>query len=263
MAAKRVVHKTPINHSLPRRNLSEILMPAMVVLLVVVAFMVGTLWQKVAELEKNGVSVKAAPGADPQAPAGPTIPVKAETLGLDPVTDKDHMKGSTTARLTWVEYSDLECPYCKQIHPSLQSLLTDYDGKIRWVYRHFPLESIHTKAPKESEAAECAAELGGETAFWKFIDRIYEVTPSNNGLDPAQLPVIAAFVGVNKTAFNTCLSSGKYTARVQANYDSGVKAGVSGTPANFLLDDKGNAWVISGAMPLTTLKQVVEAALKI
>lgn len=241
-------------------KLSNLIMPAMVGVIIVVAFMVGVLWQKVSYLEKYGVRALGETAQNPSAGENILASVKASDLNIPEVTEKDHIKG--TGKLTWIEYSDLECPFCKRIHSDLQKLVEEYDGQIAWVYRHYPIESLHPKALKEAEAAECAAELGGNDKFWAFVDRLFEITPANNGLDPKQLPQIAGDVGLSKSAFQTCLDSGRHAATVQSQYEGGTKAGVTGTPGNFLLDDKGNAWVISGAQPYTTIKQIVETALK-
>lgn len=246
-------------------DINKLLIPTLVVLLVISAFLVGSLYTKVSLLEKDGVPIKSLQAGDQTAPelatADPYTPVQASELNIPAVTDNDHIRGAKDAKLTWIEYSDLECPFCQRIHPDLQKLLSEYDGQVRWVYRHFPIASLHSKAPKEAEAAECAAELGGNDAFWKFVDRLFEVTPANDGLDLKQLPQIAADVGLNRSAFQTCLDSGKYADRVQADLDGGSGAGVSGTPGNFLLDDKGNAWIISGAQPYNVIKAVVDQAL--
>ncbi|HEY4512581.1 MAG TPA: thioredoxin domain-containing protein [Candidatus Paceibacterota bacterium] len=103
------------------------------------------------------------------------------------VTSADHIKGSLSASVKIVEYSDLECPFCKRFHTTMQEVMNTYnkDGKVAWVFRHFPLAQLHSKAPKEAEATECAAELGGNDGFWKFVDKINEITPSNNKLDQA------------------------------------------------------------------------------
>ncbi|HEY4512123.1 MAG TPA: thioredoxin domain-containing protein [Candidatus Paceibacterota bacterium] len=106
---------------------------------------------------------------------------------MEPVTAKDHIKGNSSAPVKIVEYSDLECPFCKRFHATMLEVMSTYgkDGKVAWVFRHFPLAQLHSKAPKEAEAAECAAELGGNDGFWKFVDKINELTPSNNKLDQA------------------------------------------------------------------------------
>jgi protein-disulfide isomerase len=106
---------------------------------------------------------------------------------MAPVTDKDHIKGDISAPVKIVEYSDLECPFCKRFHATMQEVVKSYDGKVAWVFRQFPLAQLHPKAVKEAEAAECVASLGGNAAFWKFIDKVEEVTPGNNKLDEAKI----------------------------------------------------------------------------
>lgn len=108
---------------------------------------------------------------------------------VKPVTATDHILGDINAPVKVVLYSDLECPFCKSFHQTMQEIMkSSYgtDKQVAWVFRNFPLKQLHSKAPKEAEALECAAELGGNDAFWKFLDKINEVTPSNNKLDQAQ-----------------------------------------------------------------------------
>ncbi len=162
----------------------------------------------------------------------PTTPDDiAADIKIRPVDATDHILGTPDAKVVFVEYSDTECPFCKRFHGSLQNLLTKYgkDGTMAWVYRHFPL-NIHQKAPKEAEALECAAELGGNTAFWKYTDTIYKITPGNDGLDPAELLKTAEAVGLNRTAFSSCLESGRHKARVDADMNDAINSGGRATP---------------------------------
>lgn len=188
-----------------------------------------------------------------------------------PVSSKDHIKGNLdTAEVVIVDYSDLECPYCKELHKTFAEIykLNENSGKIAWVYRHFPI-SIHEKAVKEAEASECVAELGGDKAFWDFISIIFEITPSNDGLDLAKLPDIADQVGVDKTSFKACLDSGKYTEKIKESYTNSLKlVGVEATPFSVLVvrgkvvplvDETGNGL---GAVPYTTMKALIDQFLK-
>ena len=97
------------------------------------------------------------------------------------------------------------------------------------VYRHFPLD-IHPKARKEAEATECAQDLGQPEDFWKFVDKIFEVTPSNNGLNPDELPKLAVQIGLNESRFKDCLATGKFTQKIQEDYDQGLKPGYRPPP---------------------------------
>ena len=85
---------------------------------------------------------------------------KDTTGEMRPLSSEDHILGNPKADVVIVEYSDLECPYCKLFQPTLQRVMDEYgkDGKVAWVYRHFPIDSLHPKAPKEAEASECANE---------------------------------------------------------------------------------------------------------
>lgn len=148
-----------------------------------------------------------------------------------PVTDEDYIRGSSTAAVTILDYSDLECPFCKRFHNVMKRLQDKYSGEeLAWVYRHFPLEQLHSKAPTEAHAAECAAELGGQQAFWDYTDRVFEVTPSNNGLDLDRLPEIAEEIGLERQAFVQCQESDRHQNKVQADLDDARAAGGSGTP---------------------------------
>lgn len=190
------------------------------------------------------------------APAQPTAPT-APTTQTFAIGNDDHIRGDANAQVTVVEFSDLECPFCKQFHPTMKQLLSEYGNKVRWVYKHFPLTSLHPKAQKEAEASECAWDQKGNDGFWSYVDKVYEVTPSNNGLDAAELPKIAEQVGLNKAKFEDCLNSGKFTQKVQADYQEGISKGVQGTPSNFV-----NGTPVAGAVPYDTLKSAVESALQ-
>jgi protein-disulfide isomerase len=183
------------------------------------------------------------------------------TLKIRPVGKDDHILGNYNAPVKIVEYSDLECPFCKRFHPVLKQILSDYGDKVAWVYRHFPLDSLHPKARKEAEAAECAAELGGNEKFWAYIDRLFEVTPSNNGLDLAELPQIAADVGLDRNRFEDCLQSGKYANKVDNDFKDGLAAGVTGTPTSIVISKDGTKIPINGALPLNQVKLIIDQAL--
>lgn len=147
----------------------------------------------------------------------------------------DYVRGDIDAPIMVIEYSDLECPACQYYHPILKEVFEHYNGELAWVYRHFPLTSIHPQAQQEAEAAECVGELGGSDAYYAFIDRIFEVTPGNNGLDLATLPDIAEYAGVDRAAFTQCYESGRYTEKVQNGYNEALSLGANGTPFSIIV----------------------------
>jgi protein-disulfide isomerase len=179
-----------------------------------------------------------------------------------PVSVDEHIWGDAKAPVKIVEFSDTECPFCKMFHPTMKAVVENYNGQIAWVYRHFPLDQIHPKARKEAEATECAGELGGNDKFWAYLDRLFEITPSNDGLNPAELPKIASHVGLKITDFNKCLNSGRYAKKVEDDYQDGLAAGAGGTPYSIVILPDGKKIVISGAQPLDNVKKILDLVLR-
>src|SRR5205823_5946094 len=163
---------------------------------------------------------------------------------VKPVNGEDHMLGSSSAPVRVIEFSDFECPFCKRFHATLKQLMDEYgkDGKVAWVYRHFPIDELHSKARKEAQAAECANELGGNKAFWAYADKIFEVTPSNDRLDLALLPQIAQEIGLDRAKFEACLDGdargGKYAAHIEADHQDASTSGGTGTPYTLVIGPK-------------------------
>ncbi len=183
---------------------------------------------------------------------------------MTPVTSKDHIRGNPDAPIKIVEYSDTECPFCKRFHTTMKEVIDTYgkDGKVAWVYRHFPLDQLHSKARKEAVALECANDQGGNDKFWEYADRLYEITPANNGLDLAELPKIAEYVGLDKTKFSTCLASTKYDKHIEDEVQNAQATGGNGTPWSIVVAKNGKKYPLSGAQPYASIKQLIETALQ-
>ncbi len=184
--------------------------------------------------------------------------VAAPPAAVPDVTDNDHIRGAKNANVTIVEYSDFECPFCKRFHPTVQQAMKEYEGKIRWIYRHFPLDSIHPNARPEAEAAECVARLAGSDKFWEYTDKIFERTTSNGlGFALDKLVPLAKEIGVDEKKMKTCVDKKETASAVEDQYQGGVAAGVRGTPGSFV-----NGIELGGAVPYEELKRVIEQALK-
>lgn len=182
---------------------------------------------------------------------------------MNPITEDDHILGNPNAEIIIVEYSDFECPFCKNFHITMNRIIEEYgpSGTVAWVYRHFPLDSIHTKARIEAVASECAAELGGNDAFWAYTNRFFEVTPSNDQTDIENvIPAVAKEVGLNEEKFLSCLDSGKYDQHIQDDLDDAIATGGRGTPWSIILLPNGKQTVISGAQPYESVRQLIEQA---
>ena len=94
-------------------------------------------------------------------------------------TDRDHIYGNPDAAISLIEYSDFECPFCKNFHATAKKLVDAYDGQVNWVYRHYPLDFHNPGAQSQAEASECANEIGGNDMFWLYTNAIYERTTSS------------------------------------------------------------------------------------
>jgi protein-disulfide isomerase len=244
-----------------RRVKKDLFLP---VSIVIAAVLIGgaIVWST---LQKGSVAQKD-PQANTQAEAEKAQLKLAENVV--PISDSDHILGSKDAPVKVIVFTDLECPYCKEFHQTLKRGLAEYDGKIAIIFRHFPLSQIHNYAEKEAEASECVAKLGGEQSFWDFVDKVFETTKSNDGLDPALLPKLASDVGVDKAKFEKCLSSGEMAAKVSAQQKDGLNSGVQGTPHSIVIGKDGKKYIIGGAYPFEnpqdpefSFKTIIEKAL--
>lgn len=247
--------------------------PILMGFLVIASFLLGSTWSKVNILENQAKLGNSNVGNLPAAaniPSGGNVPntnpsqvaAAVDPSKIDKLTIADHVRGNPEARLQLIVYSDLECPFSKRFQTTVKQITDQYKDKIVVVYRHFPLDQIHPQTRTEAQATECAAKLNGNDGFWKLTDKIYEITPSNNGLDLTILPTLASQSGLNQTAFKTCLSSGEMAQTVEAQYQSGLKAGVNGTPGSFLVDSKtGTVRAIQGAQPFEQIKPIIDQLL--
>jgi len=205
------------------------------------------LTKKVEELTKK---IEAQPtAAKPAEPAGPTKEQLSEVLAL---TDDDRIRGNKDAAITIVEYSDMECPFCKRFHDSMKEAMTRYDGQVNWVFRHFPLSFHGPNAVAAAQGTECAYELGGEEKYVAFLDGWFDQSGMNGkALGDKTIYDFAVEVGLDKIAFTECLDSDKYKAVIESTMKAASTIGVRGTPASFIIHTKsGEVKQLSGARPL-------------
>lgn len=193
----------------------------------------------------------------------PSEDVTSDAKNTPIVSAADHIIGNPNADVVIVEYSDIECPFCKQFHVTMQQIMSEYgeSGQVAWVYRHFPLAQLHPNAPRLAEASECVAELGGNSAFWTFLDEIFALAPVNTPFPMNQLTATAEKVGVSGSAFDACLASGKYKDKVEAQFNDAIASGGQGTPHNIVITKDGQFIPISGAQPYANVKRVIDAVL--
>ncbi len=180
------------------------------------------------------------------------------------VTATEHVYGDPNAIVKIVEYSDTDCPFCATFQTTMKQIMAEYGrtGKVAWAYRHF---AFHPNAPKEAQATECAAELGGNDKFWQYLDTLFSKKNFNKspyvGMDPAQLPVIAASIGLNQQAFSQCLDSGKYAKKITDSYNEAINSGAQGTPYTVIISPAGKVPITVGAVSYQSLKSAIDTIL--
>jgi len=176
----------------------------------------------------------------------------------------DPVKGEKDAKITLIEFSDFQCPFCsRHSRDTLPQLEREYiaTGKIKYVFRNFPIASIHPLAFKAAEAANCAGEQG---KYWEMHDRLFA---NQNALGLKDLPNHAKALVLEMPKFQQCLDSGKHAEKIRKDLADGQKAGVQGTPSFFLgLTEPNDGMVkavriIRGAQPYTAFKEAIDSLL--
>ncbi len=199
-------------------------------------------------------------------PAIPTQPAEVTdtTNKVSAVTKDDHIKGNADAPIKIVAYSDFECPFCQRFHNTMNDIMKTYGdtGDVAWVFRQFPLDQLHpVKARAVAVASECANEEGGNDAFWKFTDRYFELTLTNNRTDiETVIPQIVKEIGLNTNTFDTCFKSGKFDSHIEADMANAVATGGGGTPWSIVIAPNGKTFPLNGAQPQAAIEQLIEIA---
>jgi predicted DsbA family dithiol-disulfide isomerase len=173
-----------------------------------------------------------------------------DPLRTDIATAGYPSRGPANAPVTIVEFADFECPFCGGFFPTLKLVEKNYADRLRLVYRQFPLTNMHPNAQKAAEASLCANEQG---RFWEFHDALFS---DQSRLDVPSLKQRAQMLGLNTTAFNTCLDSGKQADAIQKDRDDARKAGVNSTPTVFI-----NGRLLSGRS-YPEVQEIIEDELK-
>jgi protein-disulfide isomerase len=190
----------------------------------------------------------------------------AKAKNARPVDVKqEHIRGNASAAVSLIEYTDFECPFCKQFHGTPKALLDRYGGRVNWVIRNYPLPFHDPAARKEALAAECVAHLGSNDAYWKYADALFANTKSNGGGLPEDKSVekLAESVGVQSAALSKCVNEDATVKRIEQDIADGNTAGVSGTPTTVVRNNRtGASQSVVGAVPADGLVPAIEQMLK-
>ncbi|MCX6786554.1 MAG: thioredoxin domain-containing protein [Candidatus Kaiserbacteria bacterium] len=190
-----------------------------------------------------------------------TTPDSGNPALVRPIGANDHLFGNPAAPVVIVEYSDFDCDFCKNFNETMNQIIANEgtNGKVAWVYREFPLVEIHPNAFSHARAAECAAAVAGNDAFWKFADALF----ANQPIGPSQYGKFAAIAGISGDAFATCYANASSTldARINADRQNALDVGAKGTPYSLILVKGQVPIVMNGAYSYDAVKQLIDQAL--
>lgn len=178
-----------------------------------------------------------------------------------PISVADHILGSPAAKVTIIEYSDFDCTYCKSFDAILHQIVANAGAKgdVAWIFRQFPLTEIHPNALSHAKATECAAEVGGNEAFWKFAESLF----ANQPADPKDYGTFAKAAGISGDAFAACYANASTTldARIMADRQNALDMGARGTPYSIIVVAGKPPVVMDGAYSYDAVKQLIDDAL--
>jgi protein-disulfide isomerase len=182
--------------------------------------------------------------------------------GVAMVRDNDYTRGNPKAPVVVIEYSDSDCPFCQRFHETMKTILSEYGDSVGWVYRFYPL-SIHPNAYTEALALTCVGELGGNTAFWNYLDKVMSVTLNPDPKSNEALKTYASQEGVSASMLEACLKNKSSTAKADAESAEAQRIGAQGTPFSVVVNVKtGEQVVVPGAYPIEYMRQTIDSLLK-
>jgi len=181
--------------------------------------------------------------------AGEQINTEQKVVDLK-ILDTDYVLGDKNAPVKIFEFSDFQCPYCAKHHETLHQIVKDYQGKVAWVFKQFPIQS-HPLGYPGALASECAGEQG---KFWEMSDIIFK---NQSTLTAESFSKFAKDLKLDVEKFSACYKDEKYKEKILADYNLGINSGVQGTPSNFINNES-----VPGAVPIDELKQIIDQILK-
>ncbi|MFC6674049.1 DsbA family protein [Marinobacterium aestuariivivens] len=175
----------------------------------------------------------------------------------EPVPGGKSIYGNVNARFTLVEFSDLECPFCKRFHDTPKQIVDASKGNVNWQWKHLPLSFHNPAANQQALAAECVREQQGNQGFWVFLAEVFKHTRGNGQGVPALVEIIEG-VGADVSEVRECMAEGRYNDKIEADTQQAVSHGINGTPATFVIDNTtGKTQLLTGAQPAQAIMAAI------
>jgi len=170
--------------------------------------------------------------------------VTSQTINPFRVSDQ-RLFGNPNAAITIVEFSDIECPFCARVHPTIERLVDESNGTVNWEYRHLPLP-MHRNAEFGALVAECVGDISGNDAFWQYLDVVFT---NQSQITRSYLTKAAAAFDITPADIAACEADPKIVERLAADAATAAKLGGSGTPYSVVVFPNGLMRPVSGALP--------------
>jgi protein-disulfide isomerase len=184
-----------------------------------------------------------------------SAPTEEGNPPIEEVTDADFIKGSSKAEVTVIEYSDFSCSFCARYHPTMKRLVEEYDGKVKWVYRHLPIFN-----KPAAVASSCVGNILGDESFFLYADKLFANQKDING---ELLKREALALGVNEIEYDSCINDKELNDKITREFTTvRVLAGFNATPHTVIVDKSGKMYPFSGALPYEEVSALIDSVIE-
>jgi protein-disulfide isomerase len=181
---------------------------------------------------------------------------QSNQISILDVSEEDFILGNKDAEITLVEYADFSCSFCARYHPIIQQIVKDYDGKVKWVYRHLPIFN-----KQASIASTCVGNILGNGKFFEYADVIYKNQSRAN--DDEFLKIQALSLGLEESEYNVCINSKEVSDKINREFSAArILAGINATPYSVLIDADGNKYPFSGALSYEEVSGLIDSIIR-
>jgi protein-disulfide isomerase len=175
-------------------------------------------------------------------------------LNALPISENDRILGNKDAEVKVVTYADMACSYCMLFEDVMKEVVTESNGKVAWVFRHFPLDP-NGDSGSAAIASECLADLKGEDKFWEFMSKFKDTINAGEVVD---VRAIALSLGASANGFDACYNSDKFSEKINNDFNNALESGLQGTPYSVVFADGEPVDVIDGAYPIEDVRAILD-----
>lgn len=189
-------------------------------------------------------------------PSSSGINISSNQIPIPEVNDKDFILGGKNAEITIVEYADFSCSFCARYHPVMEELVKNYNGRLRWVYRHLPIFN-----KQAAVASTCVGRILDNNIFFEYASILYENQSMANNQDFLRTQALS--LGVSPESFDSCISDKNIYDEINRDFNSArILAGINSTPYSIIIDSNGNMYPFSGALSYEEVSSLIDSIIR-